>query len=224
MDKILFRTIERYMAECMKDSAHGKDHIYRVLYMALEIAEYEAVDKEVLTIACLLHDIGREEQFKHPEICHAQIGSEMAYAYLQKLGYDAEKSAHIRDCIRTHRYRTDNEPVSMEARILFDADKLDATGAIGIARTLIYKGIVADPLYDEDEEGNISDGTEDTSESFFHEYKYKLEKMYDKFYTTRAEQIARERQSTAVSFFNGLQKEIADCYKFGKALLSNNLE
>ncbi|MDF2487163.1 MAG: hypothetical protein K0R46_3331, partial [Herbinix sp.] len=71
----LYTQIENYMLEFMKDSAHDKEHIYRVLYMALDIARLEReVDMEVLMIACLLHDIGREEQFSNPELCHAQVG------------------------------------------------------------------------------------------------------------------------------------------------------
>lgn len=78
----------------------------------------------------LLHDIGRKEQFENPELCHAIAGSEK-----------------VKHCIKTHRYRKNNLPESLEAKILFDADKLDVTGAMGIARTLIYKGIVSEPIY-----------------------------------------------------------------------------
>ncbi len=74
----------------------------------------------------------------------------------------------------THRFRRDSQPQSLEAKILFDADKLEVTGAIGIARTLIYKGEVAEPLYHMLPDGRVSDGTGDTSPFFFQEYKYKL--------------------------------------------------
>jgi uncharacterized protein len=225
MNQTLYRTIEAHMLQCMKDSAHDKGHIYRVLYMALDIATYEEdVDREVLIISCLLHDIGREEQFKNPEVCHAQIGSRMAYEYLQTIGYEESKASHVRECIQSHRYRRDNDPCSMEAKILFDADKIDATGAIGIARTLVYKGIVSEPLYSLDEKGNVLDGTSDSEESFFHEYKYKLEKLYGRFYTNRAEQIAKLRQHTADLFYQGMLREIKDCYHSGTDLLTENLE
>ena len=69
-----YELIERYMLDCMSDSAHDKDHIYRVLYIALDIAEYEKdVDHNVLIAACLLHDIGRQEQFDNPQLCHAAV-------------------------------------------------------------------------------------------------------------------------------------------------------
>lgn len=69
MDKTTFSLIENYMLSCMEDSAHYKDHIYRVLFNALEIAKSEeAVDYDVLICACLLHDIGRKEQFENPAL------------------------------------------------------------------------------------------------------------------------------------------------------------
>lgn len=79
MKKETYIFLENYMLSCMVDSAHDKEHIYRVLYNALEIAEHEAdVDYDVLICACLLHDIGRKEQFENPKLCHAQVGAAMA--------------------------------------------------------------------------------------------------------------------------------------------------
>lgn len=71
-----FKLIEKYMLRCMSDSAHDREHVYRVLFTALEIAEYEnSVDYDVLITACLLHDIGRREQFENPAVCHAEVGA-----------------------------------------------------------------------------------------------------------------------------------------------------
>ena len=71
MDKKTFYMIESYMISCMKDSAHDKEHIYRVLYQALRIAQKEEnVNYDVLICACLLHDIGRKEQYDNPKLCH----------------------------------------------------------------------------------------------------------------------------------------------------------
>lgn len=225
MKKELYDKIENYMLECMNDSAHDKEHIYRVLYMALDIAKYESnVDMDVLIISCLLHDIGREEQFKNPKLCHAQIGSEKAYNYLISNGFPEEKVVQIRSCILTHRFRSDNPPNSIEAKILFDADKLDVTGTLGIARTLVYKGIVSEPLYSVEKNRCVLDGSSDREPSFFQEYKYKLEKLYDKFYTDRATQIAKERQHSAVAFYSSMLEEVRGCYLTGNSELKNELE
>jgi uncharacterized protein len=192
--------------------------------MALDIARLEReVDMEVLMIACLLHDIGREEQFSNPELCHAQVGSEKAYHYLVNNGFSEERASHIKACILTHRFRSDNPPHTIEAKILFDADKLDVTGTIGIARTLLYKAQVMEPLYSVDEKRHVLDGTQDKEPSFFQEYKYKLESIYDKFYTVRGTQIAKERQHSAVSFYHNMLNEVQECYHTGTTELSRIL-
>ena len=216
MKKSTYSLIENYMLSCMEDSAHGEDHIYRVLYNALEIAKTEqGVDYDVLICACLLHDIGRKEQFENPALCHAKVGGDKAYRFLLENGFDSEYAKHVKECIISHRFRKNNPPGSVEAKILFDADKLEAAGAIGIARTLIYKGIVSDPLYSLLPDGTISNGENDTTESFFHEYKYKLEKIYSRFYTTRGEELANERQAAAVAFYNDLFREVNSMYESG---------
>ena len=77
MNRGTYCLFENYMLFCMKDAAHDKEHIYRVLYNALEIAKTENnVNYDVLIAACLLHDIGRKEQFENPALCHATVGSE----------------------------------------------------------------------------------------------------------------------------------------------------
>lgn len=209
--------IENYMIKQMQDSAHDRHHVYRVLNSALDIAKYEtSVDAEVLIAACLLHDIGRKKQFANASLCHAQTGSEMAYEFLLSRKWDTQKALRVKECILSHRYRGNNPPQSIEAKILFDADKLDASGALGIARTLIYEGQVSEPLYILDDEGNIMiDGGGAEISSFFQEYNYKLKKVYDSFYTKRAQEIAMERQKTAVGFYNGLYRELTKNYEDG---------
>ena len=148
MTKEIYNAIERYMLGIMDDSAHDCQHVYRVLYNALEIAKAEpAVDYDILISACLLHDIGRPDQVADPSLCHAEVGSEKAYRFLLGLGMTEAFASQVRHCILTHRFRKNLLPQTIEARILFDADKLDVTGAIGIARTLLFKGTVTEPLY-----------------------------------------------------------------------------
>ena len=106
---------------------------------------------------------------------------------------------------------------------MFDADKLDVTGAMGIARTLIYKGIVAEPLYSLLPDGTVSDGAGDDIPSFFQEYKYKLEHIYDRFYTEKAAALAKERRQAAVDFYNCLYREAASAYQDGRKTLTGLL-
>ena len=225
MDKSTYELLEQYMILQMEDSAHDKEHIFRVLYNALRIAKTERdVDYDVLICACLLHDIGRKEQFENPNLCHAIVGSEKAYSFLISNGFNTEYAEKVKHCIRTHRYRKNNLPESLEAKILFDADKLDATGAMGIARTLIYKGTVSEPIYTLLPDGSVSSGENDTTPSFFQEYKYKLEKVYSNFYTEEAKKIARERQDSAIAFYNSLYEEVKTSYENGAYELGKLLE
>ena len=220
MDKKTYLLIENYMLSCMTDSAHDKDHIYRVLYTALDIAKTEEdVDYDVLICACLLHDIGRNEQFENCSLCHAVVGGEKAYRFLAENGFTADFAAHVKSCITTHRFRKSAPPLSIEAKILFDADKLDAAGAMGIARTLIYKGQVTEPLYSLTSDGQVSSGETDKKPSFFHEYHYKLKNIYNSFYTLRGAELANERRMTAENFFREIYKEVSSAYEKGSAYL-----
>jgi len=210
------------MLECMSDSAHDCEHVYRVLYVALDIADHEPrVDYDVLITAALLHDIGRKEQFENPKLCHAQVGAEKARKYLLESGYDADFAGKVESCIRAHRYRSNNLPKTIEEKILFDADKIDATGTLGIARTLLYKGKEGEPLYSLNADGLVSDGSGDKEASFFQEYKYKLEGVYHKFFTARGLEIALERQQSAVSFYENMLAEVQDSYETGRMLLKD---
>ena len=221
----LFKTIEAHMLSCMDDSAHDAEHVYRVLYNALEIAKTEVqVDYDILIAACLLHDIGRPDQVKNPALCHAQVGSEKAYRFLIEIGTETDFADQVRHCILTHRFRKNLQPQTLEAKILFDADKLDVTGAIGIARTLMYRGTLTEPLYRTLPDGTISDGTHDIGHSFFREYKFKLEKLYDRFYTPKGIELARERRTIAAAYYENLYKEVNEGYTDGQETLKSILK
>lgn len=225
MKKTTFTLFENYMRSCMEDSAHDREHVYRVLYHALAIAETEeSVDYDVLICACLLHDIGRKEQFEDPSLCHAAVGGEKAHRFLIGHGFSEEFAERVRACIQTHRYRRSNPPQSLEAQILFDADKIEATGTVGIARTLFYKGQVSEPLYSLTADGQVSDGENDTQPSFFQEYKYKLENVYSHFYTKRGSEIASQRQAAARAFYQSLFREVDGAYREGRSRLKEIME
>ena len=225
MKQETYALLEGYMLSCMADSAHDAEHVYRVLYNALEIAAgEETVDRDVLIAACLLHDIGRKEQFRDPALCHAAVGSEKARAFLLANGFGEAFAQQVSHCIYTHRFRKSRPPETLEAKILFDADKLDVTGALGIARTLMYKGNMTEPIYTKRPDGTICDGTGETGPSFFREYKFKLEKLYDKFYTTRGAEMARQRQSAAAAFYESLYREVSTGYAAGSRQLQEILE
>lgn len=223
MKREIFEALEGFMLRCMADSAHDREHVYRVLYTALELAEGEPdTDLDVLIAACLLHDIGRQAQFADPTVCHAREGAKMARSYLIGAGFPTEFAEKVAHCIETHRFRKNNPPGTMEAKLLFDADKLDVTGAIGIARTLLYQGQVTRPLYTLTDTGEVMDGTGNCPDSFFREYKYKLENIYDRFYTRRGREEAQKRKAAAEAFYDSLLREVR-CSRQGSTLLEEHL-
>jgi len=216
MKQDTYDLLESYMLSCMEDSAHDAHHIYRVLYNALLIArEEEQVDHDVLIAACLLHDIGRKEQFADPALCHAAVGSEKARAFLLEHGFSEEFAQAVAHCIAAHRFRKANPPRTTEAKILFDADKLDVTGAIGIARTLQYKADTREPLYTLLPDGGISNGEGEDAPSFFREYQFKLKNLYDRFYTQTGARMAAQRQQIARDFYESLYREVNTGYTDG---------
>ena len=211
MNRRSYALIEGYMLSCMKDAAHDKEHVYRVLNNAVRIGRAEgAVDWDVLIAAALLHDISRPEQIADPTVDHASHGAEKAHAFLHQQGFPMDFCDHVRACIRTHRFRKAEQPASLEARILFDADKLDVAGAIGIARTLAYNGETGRPIYTRDVKGVISDGTGDCADSFFREYKFKLEGICEHFLTEAGRALARERHAAAKQYYEALLRDVRD--------------
>ncbi len=223
MEREEYNKIEKYMLSCCGESVHDAEHIYRVLYNAMDIAKTEAdVDMDVLITACLLHDIARVDEFRDKSIDHAVYGSEKAYKWLIENGFEEKFSKSVCECIKTHRYRGNNIPQTIEAKILFDSDKIDAAGFIGIARTLMYKGLKAQPLYTK-ENGEIQDGSGNRN-SFFGEYVFKLRKVYDRLFTDRAKEMTAKMKQDAEYFYNTLYSDIKSSYANGQAMIDECLE
>ncbi len=203
-----FHRYEEYMKSCMRDSAHDEGHIRRVLDAALVLAGQEKnVDYDVLIAAALLHDIGREEQFRTGE-SHAAVGARMAKAFLVEAEGDEAYAQRVSDCIRTHSFRKNDPPASIEAKLIYEADKLDVVGAIGVARTLLYQGRVGDPIYSVGPDGAVLGGDE-KEPSFYSEYRHKLMRLPARFITAEGKKLAARRAERAARFEAALRAEAA---------------
>ncbi|MEG0687925.1 MAG: HD domain-containing protein [Hungatella sp.] len=213
------RQMDAFMLECMDDSVHDPLHSYRVLNYALQIAITEDCDMDVVITSALLHDIGRAAEKKNPALCHAEVGSEMARTFLDIHGYSREKADHIADCILTHRFRKNRKPQTIEAKILFDADKLDLTGAAGTARAILFGGQIEEPLYILGEDLLPTVGLATDAPSLFREYHRKLQVLCGKFYTARATEIGLEQQKTMDAYFERLFFEVNQNHRVGKEIL-----
>ena len=179
----------------------------------------------LLACACLLHDIGRKAQSADKTIRHPIADAAMAKEFLMAHGFDEIFADHVADCIRVHSIHDDcSDPLfnSLEAKILFDADKLDVVGALGIARTLQYGAQYGEPLYSRDENGNILDGSKDTGRhSFLHEYHHDQRKTIHGFHTARAAEIAAGRRKAAEAFYHAILSESLEAERLGKKHLQN---
>jgi len=121
--------------------AHNWDHIHRVHNFALRIAKNEQnVNYRILEAAVWLHDIARHLEFNNKCKCHAKTGAKMVISILSKLKFDKEDIKKISEAIRVHRYSNQDKANFIEAKILQDADRLDALGAISIARIFLFNG------------------------------------------------------------------------------------
>jgi len=215
-----FKKIKTAVENELSCSAHNMDHVMRVYNLCLHLAKNENVDLEVLKAATLLHDIARvkEDNDSMGNTDHAILSSKMAAPILKKLGFSDEKIKHIQECIVSHRYRTGNEPKTREAQILFDADKLDTLGAIGVARSLIWVGRNNAKIYakvnineyiKENLGGKINGRIQDkTKHSPQIEFETKLKFLIKKLYTEKAKELYRGRIRFYKSFLNRLEKEV----------------
>ena len=187
--------------------SHDWEHTVRVYKLCMHIGAIEGADLDILTISAYLHDIGRTLQdISKGDICHAEKGAEMARELLDKYPLPQEKKENIIGCILSHRYRNSHVPKTIEAKVLFDADKLDAIGAVGIARAYLFAGEVGALLHNPnaDPEHTKPYSTDDTG---YREYRVKLSKIKDKMLTAEGSRMAQERHDFMEVFFERFHKE-----------------
>lgn len=188
--------------------SHDWDHTERVYNLCLRIGKKENADMGIIKLAAILHDIGREEEGRlNGKICHAERGAILARQILEKHNVEENKIAKITHCIETHRFRGDKIPQSKEGKVLFDADKLDSIGAVGIGRTFLFAGEVGARLHNKevDIEKTKPYTVEDTG---YREFVVKLSKIKDKMITSEGKRIAEKRHEFMVKFFDRLNKEV----------------
>lgn len=192
-----------------ENGCHDLEHTERVLKNAEHIAKKEGANLEIVALSALLHDVGRKEELKlKKKICHAEIGAKIAREILVKYNYPTNKIDRIIHCIETHRFRKNNPPETIEAKCLFDADKLDSIGAVGIGRAFMFAGEAGAKLHNKKGITFTPDqemGPEDTA---FREFSIKLKHIKDKMYTKEGKKLSKERHKFMEQFFTQIDKEI----------------
>ena len=205
-------TVDTVKAEAEKylsgsRGSHDWEHTLRVCKLCNRIGIVQGADMTVLMSAAYLHDIGRNHQDRlNGAVCHAQKGAEIAAVILCDLPVPDRQKENIIHCVRTHRFRGNHVPETGEARVLFDADKLDAIGAVGVARAFLFAGEVGARLHtpDVDPEQTRPYTEDDTG---YREYRVKLCKIKDRMLTSEGRRIAKERHAFMEQFFNRFIKE-----------------
>ena len=188
-------------------ASHGWDHVQRVTALCQTMGPMEGCDMTVLLASALLHDIARRQcDMEKGARCHARVGAQMAREILAGLNLDERFIGQVVHCVATHRYRGDDRPESMEARVLFDADKLDSIGAVGVGRAFQFAGEVGAMLHDPDiDPGRTAAyGPDDTA---WREYMVKLRHIKEAMLTTAGAAIASERSRFMDEFFHRLNRE-----------------
>jgi uncharacterized protein len=208
---------QQYYGE--NDTAHGFEHVLRVTAVAERIAQAEGANLAIVRTAALLHDVGRAEEERTGE-SHAEIGARRAREILA--GRPADFVEAVAGAIANHRFRGNGSPDSLEACVLFDADKLDAIGAIGVARAYAVGGRANQrlwsPLHDEPTQTSEVSETSDpvpqhtwwgvSSHTPVVEFNFKLRRLKDRLFTTAGRALAQERHDFMVAFFERLEREV----------------
>jgi uncharacterized protein len=202
-------SVRRFAAKHFAGSrgSHAWDHTLRVYRLCEHIGRAEGADMEVLRIAALLHDIGRLEQdASGGAVCHAEKGAEMAQPVVAALGLTHAQRDNVLHCIRSHRFRGGQTPATSEARVLFDADKLDGIGAVGVARAFLFAGEVGARLHSPETrpEHTRAYTADDTG---YREFCVKLCKVRDRILTPEGRRIAAERHNFMEAFFSRFLEE-----------------
>jgi len=207
-------TLEQARAFYMDaDSAHDFEHILRVTKMAEHLARVEGADVEIARAAALLHDIARHEE-DHGEVAmdHAAESARKAKLFMLENGADETFAARVAEAIRSHRFRGAHTPQTLEAKILFDADKLDSIGAIGVARAYAMCGALNQKLFSEPKPDAVAARWQHDATRQQHtpvdEYHVKLKHLHARLFTPTARKIAAERHAYMTEFFEQLKREV----------------
>ncbi len=191
------------------ESAHDYWHVIRVWNNAKLISKTESVDTFVVELAALLHDIA-DSKFNNGD---EEIGATVAGNYLNSQKIDSEKVQHIQNIIRYMSFKGGNNEVkfdSLEKQVVQDADRLEAIGAIGIARAFTYGGYAGRPIYNPEIPPNLNMSVEEYKKNNSHTINHFYEKLLllkDKMNTNTGKKIAVERHAFLELYLDRFYRE-----------------
>ena len=175
-----------------KNDIHGFAHIERVLKLSSELGIVLDANLPVIKIAALLHDVGRYRKKDDEVRNHAEVSAEIAEIFISNNNFNIaiEDVENILHCIRAHSFSNDLEPKTLEAKILSDVDKLDALGAIGLYRTIVFTIL---------RNGGLND--------VIKHLENKILKLKNRLYLDISKEIAKSREKLIIKFYKEIKEQ-----------------
>ena len=190
------------------DGSHDQSHLLRVWRNAISIADHEPTcDRTILTAAIILHDCVAVEKNSPQRSQASQLAAVRARTILLDFGWDTAQIDAAAHAIEAHSFSAGIAPETVEARIVQDADRLDAIGAIGIARCFYVAGRMGSSLYDLADPSAVSRDLDDGSFALDH-FSIKLFKIAGNFQTNAGQALAEARTRVMQDFMRALLSEI----------------
>jgi uncharacterized protein len=193
--------------ESASDAAHDEGHVRRVVANARKLAEAEGADLAVVLPAAWLHDCVAIPKNSPQRSSASGLAAERAGALLRAAGYPAQHIPAIEHAIEAHSFSARVTPQTLEAKVVQDADRLEALGAVGIARTMITGGANGTPFYELAEPFPITRIADDRTSIIDHFFT-KLLKLADTMQTAAGRATAQQRAHFLQEFLTQLGSEI----------------
>jgi len=193
-DDLIFKVRRFGQKNSQQDDIHGFSHVERVYDTCIKMGKELKANMQVLKISALLHDIGRIKADESVKLAnHAEISAEMALEFLSMDEFNLKKDdiEEIVHAIRAHSFSNDVIPETLEAKILSDADKLDALGAIGLYRTIGFTV---------QNKGGI--------DTVIEHLENKILKLKDQMNLAVSKEIAEKRQQIILEFYNKIKSNL----------------
>ena len=205
--KILDSLKNEVKTRMKNDSAHDFEHIMRVYKNAQKICKKENANKKLVLSAVLLHDIvSYPKSGNHPKISSIE-SAKKSKQILKKYDFTEEEITIVSDAIRDHSFSQNKIPDTIEGKILQDADRLDALGAIGIARVFATGGGLKRPFYNIDDPFCNRRTPDDKTWTLDHFFQ-KLLKLESSMNTQPGKEEAKKRTKILKTFLSQLKQEI----------------
>ncbi|MDF4206818.1 HD domain-containing protein [Pseudomonas protegens] len=196
-----------FLPEDSTDGSHDLSHIHRVWMNVRRLQDKEGGDLEALLAATLLHDCVAVEKNSPLRSQASTLSANKAASILQRMGWPVPRIELVAHAVQAHSFSAGVEPLTLEARILQDSDRLDAIGMIGVARCFYIAGRMGSALYDITNPTAIGRPYQDKRFTIEH-FHTKLLSLASGFQTVEGARLAAVRHARLKDFLDGFMEEI----------------